>query len=361
MLELINTTVLEKYQSGSFTEYRIPAIVVMNDGTLITAYEARRGQGGDWAEIWIGVRRSTDGGRSFSEVQYPHQKITDLSVKGTITWNNPVLIADGDLLHLFFCSEYARVWYCRSQDHGVEFSEPVEITGCFEKFPFNWNVCAVGPGHGIVASDGRLIVPIWVASGAIRMDLDQKGRIKEHSPSKAGCIVSDDRGKTWTCGFLADEIENGSETAVVQLQSGEFLFNFRNTGPDGCRLLGISDRNLRGLTKQWSESSLPDPCCMGSMVNADGRVYFVNCMNSAVTGKSLGKRINLTITESLDDGKSFKPVFMVDKIGGYADIAADKDRIYVFYEKGMDGKIHELVLKCYHRTGEYSDYNCTAV
>ena len=44
---------------------RIPGIVVLDDGTLLTCNECR--QGDDWSAIDIGLRRSTDGGRTWEE------------------------------------------------------------------------------------------------------------------------------------------------------------------------------------------------------------------------------------------------------------------------------------------------------
>ena len=102
------TTILEKAGIGGYEEYRIPAIAVTDKGTVLTAWESRKETGNDWAECRITVRRSTDDGKSFSEPQY---------IKGTvppeerITWNNPVLISDGNLVHLIFCQDYENLVY----------------------------------------------------------------------------------------------------------------------------------------------------------------------------------------------------------------------------------------------------------
>ena len=99
------TTILEKAGIGGYEEYRIPAIAVTDRGTVLTAWESRKETGNDWAECHITVRRSTDDGKSFGEPQY---------IKGTvppeerITWNNPVLISDGNLVRLIFCQDYEK-------------------------------------------------------------------------------------------------------------------------------------------------------------------------------------------------------------------------------------------------------------
>ncbi|MDE3196726.1 MAG: exo-alpha-sialidase, partial [Acidobacteriota bacterium] len=51
---------------GGYARYRIPGIVVTAKGTVLTYCEARRNTGGDWDTIDLLMRRSTDGGRTFS-------------------------------------------------------------------------------------------------------------------------------------------------------------------------------------------------------------------------------------------------------------------------------------------------------
>ncbi len=338
-----------RYGEGEFAEYRIPALTVLENGTVIAAYESRRERTlGDWAETWITVQRSTDGGKTFESPVYPHQKINDIQAGSTVTWNNPVLIADGETVHLIFHGDYASAWYCRSKDNGQTFCTPKNITDCFRGFPAQWNVCASGPGHGLVDSKGRLVVPVWLAFGSVKTELDPGGRIKRHEPSRSGCIFSDDGGETWYPGFVTSGIENANEAAVVPLSDGRYLFNFRNCRYEKCRVLGIADPELKRLEKVWSEPELPDPGCMGGMAAKDGSIYFVNCAN-VISKKDQGARINLSVSESTDEGNSWKRIQTVEEFAGYADIAAVEDGLYVFYEKGIDGKfpIEELILKKY--------------
>ena len=132
----------------------------------------------------------------------------------------------------------------------------------FRKFDFPWNVCASGPGHGITASNGRLMVPVWLANGMVRLDREPSGRIKNHFPSAAGCIYSDDSGKTWNPGFLTQGIENANETSAAELRSGKILFNFRNERFEKCRVMGIARVSLDRLETVWTENQLPDPCLL---------------------------------------------------------------------------------------------------
>lgn len=38
-MKLVSTAIVETYQKGDFAEYRIPAVAVMDDGAVVTAYD----------------------------------------------------------------------------------------------------------------------------------------------------------------------------------------------------------------------------------------------------------------------------------------------------------------------------------
>lgn len=326
-------------------EYRIPGIVVTGCGTVICCYEGRMDTHNDWAQIDIVVCRSTDGGEHMErQVIASSDGVT--GSQEPVTWNNPVLIRDGERIHLLFHRNYETAYHCFSDDDGVTFSKPTEITEAFREFPYEWNVCASGPGHGIVTESGRLIVPVWLACGEA---LDESGRKKAHNPSVAGAIYSDDSGTTWHAGALTEGIVNANETSIVQRNDGQILFNIRNNETERCRVLGISPDGAAGFTKIWKETALPDPKCFGSMVRLDEkRIGFVNCAN-ADKEHPLGERIFLTVSVSKDDGISWNPEIRVDTYGGYADMAVWDGVLYVFYERSVWTKeqriIKGLVLK----------------
>ena len=335
-------SVVEQFGKNGYEEYRIPSIIITEKGTVLTAYEARQEKGNDWSRVDIAVRRSCDQGRSFeAPVFLPVE--TEEAMNGKQTWSNPVLIADGDVIHLLFCQNYEKVWYCTSRDEGRSFGLPRDLTGVFKRFPYRWNVCAVGPGHGIVSEKGRLIVPIWLANGEVRTDLDPSGRIKNHFPSAAGCVYSDDHGKTWETGFVTQGIENANETTAAEMENGKILFNFRNERYEKCRVMGIADETLTYLEKVWTEEALPDPTCFGSMAREKNGLYFVNCANSDQK-RLYSERIHLTLYRSCDQAASWDAVGEVDYYGGYADICIYEGYAYIFYEHCREGKVEQLVL-----------------
>ena len=149
-------------ETGGYAHYRVPAIAVSAKGTVLAFVEARKSASGDWGTQDIMMRRSTDGGQTWEEprviarVQGEIQQnavafAQDLAKPGEVTYNNIVPIVDrkNGVVHFLFCVEYARAYYMRSDDDAMTFTEPVDITGTFEKFrsEYDWKVLATGPGH----------------------------------------------------------------------------------------------------------------------------------------------------------------------------------------------------------------------
>jgi hypothetical protein len=162
-------------EDPAYSLYHIPGVVVTAKGTVLAWCEARKRAAGvsDWDDIRILLRRSTDDGKTWSapksiaNVEGPKQKNPfALKMKNVdpndVTYNNPVLIADKDgTVHMLFCLEYERVFYQRSEDDGLTFSKPTEITTAFEAFKkdYDWKVLATGPNHSIQLKTGRLVSP----------------------------------------------------------------------------------------------------------------------------------------------------------------------------------------------------------
>ena len=104
---------------GGYPLYRIPGIVVTAKGSLLAYCEARKNAKGDWGHIDILVRRSTDGGATWSAPlkmplpdgpleRNPAAVAQGLGKPGEITLNNPVAIVDhkAGTVVLLYCVEY---------------------------------------------------------------------------------------------------------------------------------------------------------------------------------------------------------------------------------------------------------------
>ena len=343
---VLTRTTLFEGGAGGHKIYRIPGIVVTKAGTILVYCEGRRHTGGDWDTIDLMMRRSTDQGATFSEAQVVGQiaaiqrnPVANERKQGTpedVTYNNPVAIADRDgTVHFLFCVEYMRVFYMRSTDDGRTFSTPVEITKAFDALRpgYNWRVVATGPGHGIQLSNGRLLVPSWVALGTAG---------NGHAPSANTTVYSNDRGKTWHVKSLAipdsPSFPSANETVAVELADGRVMLNVRAPAKENRRIITVSRDGESGWSAPRFQDDLPDPICMAGLVRlSKNRLLFSNPDNlTRADGRDLVSkdRKNVTVRISYDEGATW-PVKKVLEPGpsGYSDLAVLPDGTALcFYE-----------------------------
>ncbi|MGB3587456.1 MAG: sialidase family protein [Tunicatimonas sp.] len=350
--------------TDGYRTYRIPGIVTTSQGTLLAWCEARRDQS-DWADIDIVLRRSTDGGSTWSkqkvlvnvpealaqEIASDPDAVTSHGSPGN-TANNPVMIADanGDI-HFLYCVAYQRAYYAVSHDDGKTFSEPTEITTAFDDFrgDYPWKVLATGPGHGIQRQSGRLLVPVWLSTA-------DGGNA--HRPSVVATIYSDDHGATWQAGDIAvrhlypyryegqqpQAFVNPNETVAVELADGRVMLNSRSESPEHLRVVTYS---ADGAT-QWAapkfDTALYDPVCLASLIkgkSSDGEDYllFINPdsrPNYDLHSPKLNARRNLTAKLSYDEGKTWLTQRVIEPgLAAYSDVTVGEDgKIYVLFERG---------------------------
>jgi sialidase-1 len=352
--------------TDGYKQYRIPGLIVTAKGTVLAYCEGRRTGKGDWDSIDLFLRRSLDGGKTweaiqkFSEVPGPKSRsAVALAQKRVnpqdVTYNNPAAVIDREraTVHLLFCLEYERCFVIDSDDEGVTFTKPVEITDAFAKFrrSYNWKVIATGPGHGIQLKNGRLLVPVWLSTG-------EAG----HRPSVVATLFSDDHGKTWQAGEIAipntAEWINPSETALVELADGRVILNARSESKPNRRLVAFSPNGAGGWSKPRFADDLNEPVCMGSLQrftlkpgSDKNRILFANPDNLSRAdhkeqpGGSRDRK-NLSIKLSYDEGNTWPVTKTVEPgLSSYSDLTVLADgTILCLYERGRpDGnKLSEL-------------------
>ena len=138
----LKQAVLFQSRQGGYHTYRIPGLVVTARGTILAYCEARKDSPWDYGAIDILLRRSVDGGETWSEP-------TVLVAGGGEAANNAVMIVDPDtaVIHFLHCIGYKRCFYTLSHDDGLTFAPPTEITGVFEQYrpEYDWHLIATGP------------------------------------------------------------------------------------------------------------------------------------------------------------------------------------------------------------------------
>lgn len=332
--------------TNGYTLYRIPGIVVTAHGTALAYAEARKFTVADRGEIEIHLRRSVDGGKTWDEprqiahmgprlARNPHmsesKKKKDMGGPDEQTVNNPIAIADRDgPVHFLYCVEYMRCFYMRSDDDGVSWSKPTEITYAFDEYrpDLDWQVIATGPGHGIQLRSGRLVAPFWMAT------YDPGVAMRKASAT----IYSDDSGKTWKRGDVA--IPFGGESIVAELSDGSVMISARNTDPANRRLVAVSPNGATGWSKPRLAEELLEPGCAAGLVRHPGDETTSGPLllysNPHTTERKHSGRRDVTIKLSRDDGRTW-PVSKVlhPAPSAYSDLAVLPDgTILCFYESG---------------------------
>lgn len=362
---LFQTTEIFNAKDLGYKTTRIPAFAVTNQGTLLAFCEGRYSSSGDWASIDILMRRSTDGGKSWSEPMV----IAHRESVGEPT-SNPVPIVDRNgTIHFLYQRRYAHCYYIKSTDDGKTWSDPRDITAAFQKFKaeYPWTVLAPGPGHGIQLKNGRLVVPVWLASPNSPIP---ENKPRPHRPSCVATIYSDDDGNTWKGGDIitndggpvpgsADTVVNPSESVLVELGTGKVMINIRNESATHRRLVAYSPDGATDWTRPVFDNGLFEPICMASMISLRsllGEDYLLYCSPDSkndpasqhLVSKKGNRRENLTLRLSYDGGKSW-PVARVVSPGptSYSDVGVSKEGIiYVLYEhvSGFDQPSPQIML-----------------
>lgn len=223
---------------GGYFCFRIPAIVEAT-GTLLAFAEGRVTSCGDAGDIDLVLKRSSDGGKTWTPLQVVLEGRGD-------TRGNPVPIVDERTGRVVLMTTYnpgtsprdRRPFVQYSDDHGATWSAPRELTA--EIKPPEWNRWyATGPAHGIQLRRGphagRLVVPAnHITDDGV-------------SPPVYGghLLYSDDGGDTWRVGAVdrhADGRIRPGEMTAVERVDGTIYASAReeNVADPGNRAFAVS-------------------------------------------------------------------------------------------------------------------------
>jgi len=334
---------IDVYLSGQdgYDTYRIPSVIVTKKGTVLAFCEGRRHSASDSGNIDMLVKRSSDGGKTFSKAQVVWDD-------GPNTCGNPCPVVERQTGAIILLMTHNRgddeegaiiagkskgtrtVWKTTSCDDGLSWSKPEEITASTKKAHWTWY--ATGPGAGIQLKCGRLVVPC---------DNVEAGTHRQNS----NVIYSDDRGATWHVGGYTGP--KADECEVVEREDGSLLLNIRNYDRRHlCRATAISkDKGLTWTAPAFDEA-LIEPVCQASIRRyswAEGggksRILFSN-------PASTKERTDLTVRLSYDEGASWASSKLVYRgPAAYSCLAVARDgTILCLYERGARSAYEKITL-----------------
>lgn len=325
------------FESGKegYACYRIPAVISTNEGHILAFAEGRRNGCSDTGSIDLVMKRSEDGGQSWSPLQLVWSDEDN-------TCGNPAPIVEqesGDILLLATwnlgedheseiitqsSTDTRRVYLLRSADGGENWSQPEEITADVKQPDWTWY--ATGPGSGIQLQQGTYAGRLMVACDHIEA---------ETKKYYSHVIYSDDQGESWQVGGITPR-DQVNESEVVQLADGRLLLNMRNYDREQrTRQLAYSEDGGQSWTNMQHAPELIEPICQASMLRFDSEGdTFILFSNPA----SKEKRENMTLKASSDGGKSWQTLRQIHAgPAAYSDLVQLNERqIGILYEAGQE-------------------------
>ncbi|MEV7191474.1 sialidase family protein [Streptomyces sp. NPDC093510] len=324
-----------------YASFRIPALVTSAAGTVLAFCEGRVGSQDDFGNIDVVLKRSADGGRTWGPLQVVGKNGADLAGNPA-----PVVLGTGRILLVQVRNSAAatedairrgkvsaangrRVWVQHSDDDGLTWTTPREITGQVKRA--NWRWYATTPGHAVQLTTGRVVVPANHSLPPTGTDNGTEGKY-----NGGHCLLSDDDGATWRIGYIDDNVNgyiNVNETTVAELPDGRLYFNTRNDSPaPGNRADAHSRDGGVSLAKPFRpQAGLTGPVVEGSVLQLrDPDVLLFSGPADP------GFRALMSVRRSTDGGVTWQVAHTVDGLpAAYSDLSRlDAGTVGLLYETG---------------------------
>lgn len=336
---------------GNYKGYRIPSIVVSVKGTVL-AFAEGRNDGGDSGDIDLVLKRSADNGKTWGEE--------------ILVWNdeqntcgNPCPVVDRETGRIWLLTTWnygkdqegkiitkesqfpRKVFVCYSDDDGLSWSGPVDLTSTCKDPSWGWY--ATGPGFGIQLRagkyNGRLVIP------ANHSYDDPNGNVRK-GPFSYGAhvLISDDHGKTWR---MSAPIRPGcNESQITELSDGTLLMNMRSYNGKSCRAISFSADGGETWSPVEHDYQLVESICQASILNVGnykGKPIFLFSNPAVTTGRS-----HMTIRYSDNECKDWQGSNLIDaRPSAYSCLTKlPNGNIGILYEAGNKNAYETIRFVC---------------
>lgn len=319
------------YRPGDYgsANWRIPALLCLDDGTLLAVNDRRKYNETDLPEdIDIVLRRSRDGGRIWSEPQM----LMAGQGRGR-GYGDPALVqcADGDVLCLFaghngyFQSSDSlpiRVFMMRSRDRGQTWDDTVDLTRVLWDARSPYRGAFVASGNGLRLKQGPHAGRLLFSASLLR---------RSAWVSDNYILYSDDGGRTWHRSQLA--FEGGDESKLVELSDGRILLSVRRPGARGWNVSADGGQTW-GEQGLWPEMTVN--ACNGDMLRLNDSTLLHSIPNAM-------QREDVSLYLSTDEGRSWRsPQLVTAGPSVYSSMTLLPDGTVGFYVERNPGGACEL-------------------
>jgi sialidase-1 len=344
-----------------YKSFRIPAIIKAPNDDLLAFCEGRVNGSGDFGNIKIVLKRSSNNGKTWTPLQI-------VASNDSLQAGNPAPVADltdprfpQGRIFLFYNTGnghegelrkgkgHRDVLFKTSTDNGKTWSDPVDITTQVNRinqpqvnpawnFKEDWRTYANTPGHALQFEHGKYKGRIYVAAN--HSSGDAKSELRDY---QAHGYYTDDHSATF---HLSETVpfEGSNESTAAQLTNNSLIMNSRNqTGK--YRVVSMSKNGGETWDTTYVDHHLPDPICEGSLLNIG--IKHRKSVLAFCNNDDTSSRDSLTLRISFDEGKSWKKKFLIEpKNTGYSDIVKiSKKKIGVLYEADGYKEIRFVVMK----------------
>lgn len=317
--------------------WRIPAILCLDDGTLLATCDRRKNNEGDLPEdIDVISMRSTDNGHSWST------PVTVAQGQGRGRgYGDAALVqcANGEVVCTFAGAagfwesneeNPIRTYVCRSFDRGRSWSEPEDITASL------WGSKALQPqarayrgsfnasGNGLCLKKGKHKGRIMFVAAMRRNDVWAADNF---------VVYSDDNGHTWQVSERA--FDGGDEAKVVELPDGTVLMSVRQNGARG---FAFSYDGGHTWYSQGHWDDMNTNACNGDMLLLKRFMRKKNVLLHSLPNSM--QREDVTLFVSYDGGRTWPSrTLVMSGPSAYSSMTLLRDgTIAMFVEKLVDGK-----------------------